>query len=101
MNTAIVNVKVDPKTKKQAQKVASKLGFSLSSLINGYLKQLIKTETVVFSTSEEIPTEYMIKALKESQKDIKAGKVVSFKEPVDALDYLDKMIDSEKKSKQN
>ena len=100
MNTAVINIKINPQVKKDAQKVAGKLGLSLSSLINGYLRQLIKTKTVTFSLREE-PSEYVIQALKESRKDIKAGRVISFKKPNDALDYLDKIIADEKKSKQN
>src|SRR3989338_1019477 len=100
MNTAVINIKINPQVKKDAQKVAGKLGLSLSSLINGYLRQLIKTKTVTFSLREE-PSEYMIQALKESRKDIKAGRVISFKKPNHALDYLDKIIADEKKSKQN
>lgn len=100
MNTAVVNVKVNPKVKKEAQRIAEKLGLSLSSLINGYLKQLIRTRTVNFSLSGE-PSEYMIQALKESGQDIKAGRVISFKKPKYALDYLDKLIADEKKSRQN
>lgn len=89
MNTAVVNIKIDPKTKKLAQEVAGKLGFSLSSLINGYLKQLIKTETVIFSTSEEIPNEYMLNALKESKKDIEKGDVSpAFDNTEDAMAWL-------------
>lgn len=100
MNTAVVNVKVNPKVKKDAQKIAEQLGLSLSSLINGYLRHLIRTKMVTFSLTEE-PTEYMLQALKESQADIKAGRVISFKKPTDALDYLDKIIVNEKKSRQN
>lgn len=89
MNTAVVNIKVNPKVKKEAQKVAGKLGFSLSSIINGYLKQLIRTQAVSFSLSEE-PSEYMIKALKKSRADIKAGRVSpTFTNAKDAITWLD------------
>lgn len=98
MNTAVVNIKVNPETKRQAQQVVEELGLSLSSVINGFLKQLIRTRTVTFSTSEE-PSEYMIQALKESAEDIKAGRVVTFKNLDEELHYLDKMIADEKKSK--
>lgn len=100
MNTAIVNVKVNPKIKKDAQKIAEDLGLSLSSLINGYLRHLIRTKTVTFSLSEE-PTEYMLEALKQSKEDIKAGRVISFKKPAYALNYLDKIIANEKRSRKN
>lgn len=88
MNTAVVNVKVNPKVKREAKKVAEKLGLSLSSLINGYLRHLIKTKTVTFSLKEE-PSEYMIQALKESKADIKAGRVSpTFTNAKDAIAWL-------------
>ena len=75
MNTTVINIKTDPQVKKQAQSVAAELGISLSGLINGFLKDLIKTKTVKFSANDEIPSEYMIKALKESERDIKRGRI--------------------------
>ena len=56
MNTAVVNIKVDPKVKKQAKKVALELGFSLSALINAYLRQLIKTKTAKSIISLQNPS---------------------------------------------
>lgn len=100
MNTVIVNVKVDPAVKRKAQRVAEEMGLSLSALVNGFLRHLIKTKTVTFTASEEL-TPYLLRALKESKEDIKAGRVVSFKNPKDALSYLDTMIVNEKKSHKN
>lgn len=101
MNTAVVNVKVNPKVKKDAQKIAAELGLSLSSLINGYLKQIIRTRKVSFDLSEE-PSEYMIQALKESKADIKAGRISqSFDNSKDAITYLNHLIESDQKSKKN
>lgn len=88
MQTAVINVRVEPKTKKEAQTVAKNLGFSLGSLIEGYLKHLVRTKTVHFSLEE--PSEYMIKSLKEAEEDIKAGRVSpSFDNIKDALAWLD------------
>lgn len=89
MSTAVVNVKVNPKVKYEAQIVAEELGFSLSSLINGYLRQLIKTKTVHFSASEEEPSDYLIQSLKEAEEDIKAGRVSpGFTNAKAAIDWL-------------
>ena len=74
MNTAVINVKVNPDLKVSAQNLAEELGFSLSSLVNACLKQIVRSRSVSFSASEE-PTEYMINALRESKSDIKAGRV--------------------------
>lgn len=95
MNTAVINVKVNPEVKKDAQKIAEQLGFSLSGIINGYLRQFIRTKAVRFNL-EERPTEYMIKSLKESEEDIRAGRVTTFKTGSEALDYLDQEIADER-----
>ena len=100
MNTAVINVKVNPDLKAQAQDLAEELGFSLSSLINACLKQMIRTKTVSFNVAEE-PTDYLLKTLEESKKDIKAGRVISFKNGKEALGYLDKLIADDKKPRRN
>ena len=88
MNTAVVNVKVNPIVKKEAQRVAGELGLSLSGLINAYLKQLVRTKSVVLSLGEE-PTEYLLHSLEESRKDIKAGRVSPpFAKANDAVAWL-------------
>jgi len=97
MNTAVINIKINPTLKKQARSIAEELGLNLSSLIKGYLKQLVRTKTVSFSLEEE-PTDYLLQALKESREDIKAGRVVSFNKPDEAIKYLNKMIDDEGKN---
>lgn len=101
MNTAVVNVKVDVNVKKEARKVAGELGLSLSALINGFLKQLIRNKTVTFSTLKEEPSEYFLEALRQSKKDIKAGRVTSFASSDEEFRYLDKLIADDKKHKQS
>ena len=89
MNTAVINVKVEPALKQEAKKVAEDLGLSLSGVINGLLRYFVKTKTVTFR-AEEKPTPYMIKALKEAEEDIKAGRVSpSFTNIDEALGWLD------------
>lgn len=92
MYTSVVNVKIDAKTKKQAQKVAEELGFSLSALIKGYLKQLIHTRRVSFDLSEE-PSEYLLEAIKEAEEDLKNNKASPiFDDPKKAISWLHKQI---------
>jgi addiction module RelB/DinJ family antitoxin len=88
-HTAVINIRTDISVKRKAQTIAKNLGLNLSALINGYLKQLIRTRTVVFSTREE-PSEYLIKSLEQSKKDIKKGFVSpSFDNAKDADEWLD------------
>ena len=97
MRTVVINIKTHSQVKAKAQKIASQLGFSLSSLINGYLNQLIRTKTIHFSTLEEIPSEYMIQALRESQEDRKKKRYKSFESTDDALTFVDRIINEDKK----
>lgn len=48
MQTVVINFKTEPVVKKRAQAVARELGFSLSSLLNAFLRQLIRDKTVNF-----------------------------------------------------
>lgn len=48
-----MGVKVDSDIKEKAQKVASDLGIPLGSIINGYLRDFVRTKKVSFSCSTE------------------------------------------------
>ena len=89
MNTTIVNIKIDPITKAHAQKIADQLGFSLGSLIKAFLKQLVREKKVSFSLLGE-PSEYLVRSIAESKKDIQKGWVSpEFDNTEDAIDWLD------------
>jgi len=90
MDTAVINIKINPTLKKQVQNIAEKLGINLSSLIKGYLKQLVRTKTVSFSLEEE-PSDYLLQALQESREDIKTGRISpTFHNANDAVKWLHK-----------
>ena len=88
MNTAVINIRTQPDIKKAAQQVADDLGMNLSVLINGFLKNLIKTKTISLADSEE-PSQYLIDSLKEAEEDIRAGRVSPlFDNADDAIAWL-------------
>jgi addiction module RelB/DinJ family antitoxin len=88
MNDAVINIKINKTLKLEAQQLAEELGFSLSSLINACLKQIVRTRSVSFDVSEE-PSNYMVKMLKKSKEDIKKGLVSpSFDNVDDAIKWL-------------
>lgn len=98
MNSAVVNIKIEPQVKKEAQKLAEKLGLPLSALIKSYLKQIIRAQEVVLTVSEE-PTEYLLKSLKEAEEDVKAGRVTSFDNAKDAIGWLNGFVKEDGKRK--
>lgn len=71
-----VHIKVDKDIKDKSAKIASRLGLSLSAIINASLRNFIKTETFSVSTGKEM-TPYMESWLSEIENDIKAGKNMS------------------------
>ena len=52
MNDAVVNFKTSKVLKSQAMVVAEDLGFSLSALLNAYLKNLVKKKSVSYSVNK-------------------------------------------------
>lgn len=90
-NSTIINFKTDPVLKKQAMKLSKDLGFSLSSIINAYLKHFVRTKAVSFSLyNESHPTRHALRQLKKSQKDIKEGRVSpAFSNLKDAVKWLE------------
>lgn len=90
MKTAIITLKTDPKVKKQAKKVASDLGFSLSAVLNGYLMNFIRNREIHFEDRAEEPSEYLKKAIREAEMERREGWVSpSFNNAKDAIDWLD------------
>jgi addiction module RelB/DinJ family antitoxin len=96
MNTTI-HIKTDIQTRDSAKKVAEDFGFTLTSLVNAMLKQIARTKRLTLSL-DETPNQYMIDALKQSEEDVKAGRVISFESGQEALDYLAKEIADEKQA---
>ncbi|MFZ2152485.1 MAG: hypothetical protein WAV41_00305 [Microgenomates group bacterium] len=90
MNNAVITLKTNNSLKSEAMKIANELGFSLSSLINAYLKDLIRTKSVNFSVSDEShPSTFMVDSLLESSNNKKLGKVSPpFTDPKKAVEWL-------------
>ena len=72
----VINIKTDKEVKKDAQKVASDLGFSLSAVINAYLKQFVRNKEVYFSIIPSMSSN-LEKLLGRVEKDIDNKKNIS------------------------
>ncbi len=85
----MLNIKTDPKIKQDAQKVAQELGLPLGTIINAYLRELIREKRVLFS-SPPIPNQRTQKMLKKIDADIRAGRNTNGPFSYDeAIEYLD------------
>lgn len=89
MNSTVINIKTDQEIKKEAQKIASELGLSLSGVINGFLKQLVRDKTIMFTLNENNPSPYLLNSIKTVKQNRKNGDFYSFKNNKEALSFLD------------
>ena len=87
MDTAVINIRVEPSLKAEAQKLAENLGLSLSSLIHACLKKVVAERSITLSSYETTP--YAEKMIKESMEDIRAGRVSpAFTDSESAIKWL-------------
>ena len=89
MVKTLINIKADPGVKAKAQKVARDLGMPLSTIINAYLGQLIRTKEVHFALEGELKPSVK-KRLDRLTKEVREGKNLSpaFSNADDAIRYL-------------
>lgn len=72
----VINIKSDKKIKEKAQKVAKEMGLPLGTLINAYLRQLIRNEEVYFSSAPRM-TKELEETIEEARNDLKVKKNIS------------------------
>lgn len=89
MNSTVINIKTEEGLKREAQKIAADLGLSLSGIINGFLKQLVRDKTVMFTLNENNPSPYLLDSIKTAKQNRKNGDFYSFKNNKEALSFLD------------
>lgn len=64
-NTANLNVRIDPVLKRESDKLFKDLGLNMSTAINMFLTQCVKTSSIPFTIEEPKPSKKLKKALKE------------------------------------
>ena len=71
-NMSTINIRVDEKLKKEAEKVFDELGLGMTSALTIFLKAVVRTNSIPFPL--EIPNEETLKAFQEVD-DISSGKI--------------------------
>ena len=82
---ANVNVRIDPKLKKQAEEVFTSLGISASSAINMFYHQVVRTNSIPFELKADIPNETTMAAISEAEAIEKGRKKAKTFTSVDEL----------------
>lgn len=84
----VMSVKVDRDVKTSAQEVAKSAGFTLSALVNAYLRQISATRRIEFYAPEPM-TPRLTKLITRVEKEIGAGETVG---PFDSVDEFLKAL---------
>jgi len=72
----IINIKTEKNIKTHAQKLAKEMGFSLSAIINAYLRQFLRNKEVYFTITPKISPE-LESLLGKTEFDIQRNKNIS------------------------
>ena len=91
MEKTLLSIKTDRKLKQDAQKVAKELGLPLGTIINSYLRELIREQHVVFSVPPR-PNQRTRDLLARIAADMKRGRNArgpfAYEEAIGYLDAL-------------
>jgi addiction module RelB/DinJ family antitoxin len=91
MSQVPMTVKIDGEVKQQAQKLAQRLGLSLSSIVENKLKEVVSERRVVFE-EEYLPNEKTARELDKIEEDVKRGRNLS--EPFNTFEELENHLNS-------
>ena len=91
MNSAVINVKTDPKLKQDVKKVAQELGLPVGTILNAYMRDLVRERRVVFSVPPALNRRTQ-RLLQSIDRDIRAGKNADGPfSPEEAVAYLKRL----------
>ena len=77
MAQTLVNFRIDETTKKQIEQICNELGIAMSTAFNIFAKKMIREKRIPFEVSiDSFYSESNMKAIDESIKQLKEGKVV-------------------------
>jgi len=88
MHTTSIFIRTEPEIKNKIKKIASEIGLSVSALLNRYLNDIIENKSIARKHSE-IPSKYLLAAIKKARKERKEGKTSPlFTNAKDAIKWL-------------
>jgi addiction module RelB/DinJ family antitoxin len=91
MSQVPITVKIDADVKEQAQKLAQKLGLSLSTVVENKLREVVSERRIVFE-EEIIPNAKTAKVLEKIEADIKVGR--NLKGPFNTFEELERHLNT-------
>lgn len=72
--SSTITVRVEDKVKKESSDIFKEVGMDMSTAINVFLKQVIRSNGIPFPVSADVPNAVTLKAIRDAEK----GKMASF-----------------------
>lgn len=72
--SSTITVRVEDRIKKEASDIFKEVGMDMSTAINVYLKQVIRSNGIPFPVSADVPNAVTLKAIEDAEK----GKMATF-----------------------
>ena len=87
IKTSKINVRIDPHTKAQAEKLFSDMGLDISTAVNIFIRQSINCGGIPFEVRSKMPNKETIEAMKEAEEILqeKSGRVKTAEDMFDSL----------------
>lgn len=91
--TTVLNVKIDDRLKKEAQKAAKAIGLPISTVVSASLREFVRTRSITISDESRLKPE-VEKELLRLSKNAREGKDLSpmFDNIDDAVNWLEKEV---------
>ena len=87
MAQTLVNFRIDEKTKKEMEEICDELGITMTTALNIFIKKMTREKRIPFDVSvDPFYSESNIKAIEESIKQLKEGKIV-----IKSMEQLEEM----------
>jgi len=88
-NKTVINIKTDVSVRDRAKEIAKNIGIPLSTVVNAYLKDFIRNESISLSATPVLRPE-VLEEIQQARKDYKKGINVSkkFNNPKEAVEWL-------------
>lgn len=84
------NIKIDPELKKESQELFTRLGLTMTTAVNIFLRQAVREQAIPFRIGEPAPNIETVKAIKNAKNGIGMSKgfdsVQALMEDLDADD---------------
>ncbi len=74
MSKVSANISIDAEVKKQAQELFAQLGMDLSTAVNIFLRQSIRSQSIPFMITAEVPNEETRRAIENARNGVGLSK---------------------------